>query len=135
MNVELLERIAAAIEAKPKLYDQTDWIRSTPCGTVCCIAGWAAELSDPTFARGYEQWLRGDGKYVGSVADRAEELLMLPEWSAGDLFDANGFTWPGSYGPEGNAPTAAEAVRLLRAIAKGDVVWDETEEAWSERSR
>jgi hypothetical protein len=58
MNVKLLRKVAKHILAEPKRLDMTDWgyldstSRLAPaCGTVCCIAGWAAVLHNPDRAK------------------------------------------------------------------------------------
>lgn len=50
-NAELFKAVAEKIRKDRKHYDQTAWIRTEdphtdePCGTTCCIAGWATVLS------------------------------------------------------------------------------------------
>ena len=50
MNVELVRRIADAIEKHPKLYDQGEFGNDDldlqhDCGTPCCVYGWAKYLT------------------------------------------------------------------------------------------
>lgn len=49
MNKELGLKIIAAIEAEPENFFMGSWSRRTPCGTQCCIAGYACTLSGHPF--------------------------------------------------------------------------------------
>lgn len=47
MNVELLLKVKAAILAEPRAFNMSQWslpAPDAPCGTACCIAGWAKVL-------------------------------------------------------------------------------------------
>ena len=45
LNVELLQRTMAYIDAHPEQHDQGEWVERKPeCGTAACFAGWAAIL-------------------------------------------------------------------------------------------
>lgn len=48
-SIKKLRAVKAAILAEPELYDQSKWIgtKENPCGTPCCIAGWAVWLNSP----------------------------------------------------------------------------------------
>lgn len=45
LDVELLQRTMAHIEAHPEQHNQYEWVATDPdCGTAACFAGWAAIL-------------------------------------------------------------------------------------------
>jgi len=52
INVELLKKTLAHIEAHPEQWNQRDWRdvdHDLRCGTACCFAGWAALLNGSTW--------------------------------------------------------------------------------------
>lgn len=59
MNVELLQKVKAAILAKPEEYNQYEW-----CGTAQCIAGHAVALALPE-------------EYADAVKDGHDEVTLL----------------------------------------------------------
>lgn len=51
LNIELFKKVRRKIKSIPKSYDQRNVHRKSrlaPCGTACCIGGWADILSAPT---------------------------------------------------------------------------------------
>lgn len=53
LNIELFKKVRRKIKTTPTAYDQRDDHRKSryaPCGTACCIGGWADILSAPTKA-------------------------------------------------------------------------------------
>lgn len=115
MNIELMERTLAHIEANPEHWQQTTW----RCSTGMCFAGWAATLAGvewvvPDPGKAYE--LDGNGNYtygwcttgdvyvpsgmevqsacefrgrlVASVEVVAKKVLGLNGWQARQLFCA-----------------------------------------------
>lgn len=106
-NKELFYKIAEVVEHSPQLYNQHSWGKITSCGTVHCIAGWAAALS------GYRR--TGSGEHINWLIVRdhlgaealvynvARELLGIREEEADELFS---FDWE----PE-EGKTVAQALR------------------------
>lgn len=94
LNLALLEKVRDKIAAVPKAYDQTQWADSSddaPCGTVACIAGWAAILSGamtPEEARTQT----GHGVYY-----TARDALRLTRKEAETLFSGRMSGWPYRY--------------------------------------
>lgn len=91
LNVKLLRKIKRHILAVPNRF-QMEWWKTTDkpgtsvrldgldrrvpkCGTVCCLAGWAVELSGQ------------DASIVDDVSGTAAALIGTPE--ANDLFTVN----------------------------------------------
>jgi len=91
VNVELLKKTLAHIEAHPEEWNQLEW-----CGTSCCFAGHAALLSGSSRVIDTEGapvvlWARvrrPDGK-LAHVWDVAEQELGLDEARAERLFQAD----------------------------------------------
>lgn len=81
LNIELFKAIREKIASTPEAYDQAIWGRhedEAPCGTACCIAGWACVLSGvvspeeirDTGASGVIGQI-GEGRNVGDLAEKA----------------------------------------------------------------
>lgn len=99
LNVKLLQRVLAHIEADPAHWDQDAWAVQAPgCGTAYCFAGWAVALAAPdaTFlwgpkfhgsgvSDGASQVRLADGE-VHSIGSLARELLGLDVEQTADLF-------------------------------------------------
>lgn len=95
INVRLLRRIQRAIMAEPKRLDMGDWLvrgqqriqqnglKEPDCGTVGCIAGWAAVLdktSDPKkFEDAEVSWMRAD-QILGLTHEQGNALFYTDEW-------------------------------------------------------
>lgn len=78
-NRELADRIIEQIETHPEQWDQDVWRITKPeCGTVCCVAGWACELSD--------MWPNAVIATSFGVSQTARHLLGLTSAQAGKLF-------------------------------------------------
>ena len=132
-NRELFEKIAAQIEETPDRWNQSHWATDSECGTVMCVAGWAAELTcglieiespwgnDKTMlapaarderhaALGFDTYGR---EVLGLTADEADEMFY-GSWDEMEEMDVH------------------EAAEFLRAFGRGEahfgregaVVWD-----------
>lgn len=106
INVELFERVIAAIDNEPERLGMSHYFlrkEGEECGTACCIAGWACILSGavPTNFedigdREEESYLvkTAQGERVFAVAlgreslglsgDQANDLFHCSEWSRDD---------------------------------------------------
>ena len=83
MNIELLNKVKAAILEHPDKFHMGSW-----CGTACCIAGHVVQIADPECMRiVMERRLPGYW-----ISDRAAELLELSNDEASRLFFVA--TWP-----------------------------------------
>lgn len=93
VNVELLQRTLAQIEAHPELWEQREWRTETDCGTAYCFAGWAAVLSGAAFVRhedgslSYEYVIPPGGGDSIWIQDYAAQVLGIGSRHAMDLFD------------------------------------------------
>lgn len=99
LNVELLQRTMAYIEAHPEQHDQGEWVERKPeCGTAACFAGWAAILE---FGEGVivddgemfsfrlpEPYSRRDDGLFPLMSQQAARLLGLSSVQADTLFNA-----------------------------------------------
>lgn len=80
MNVELLQKVKAHILEEPKRLKMSQWGRKVDpftgpaCGTVGCIAGWAAFLSKPAYIGSEALYSYCDGLYSQARLDAAELL-------------------------------------------------------------
>lgn len=97
VNVDLLTKTLAHIEAHPETWYQEDWRVRTDCGTACCFAGWAATLDgcvwyvrDDDLAEddldGWAELITIGGATVG-VGEHAAKILGLSRYDADRLFD------------------------------------------------
>lgn len=84
MNVELMNKVIARIEAHPESFSMVDYIKTTDCGTVACVAGHALLLS------GYyvdeHGHLFNPHATFGSFFNTAADLLDLSDDEAQFLF-------------------------------------------------
>jgi hypothetical protein len=104
MNVKLLRQIQKQIKEEPRRLDMESIARETkelpvnlvpPCGTVCCISGWASVLSRPdTKLMVSHNFLRTPGGRYLDVLDGQEQLGLTFE-QGHRLFDLSG--WPALY--------------------------------------
>lgn len=114
-NTELFDKIADAIEAEPKRYNQSVFGVDTACGTAHCVAGWVAVLEGckPKRKKRSEHddyWTNlvlPNGDW-GDVEQFAQEKLGLTETDADNLFDGD---W--------HPPTGSTVPAALRAIGRG----------------
>lgn len=98
LNVKLLRRVLAHIEADPEHWAQDGWAQRAPeCGTKHCFAGWAVALERPEAeflwvrkAAGYHSegadGVRLPDGEVRSIGQLAMELLGLDAAQSSDLF-------------------------------------------------
>lgn len=77
LNIELFEKIKAAIRAEPRRMNMAVWIKPERCGTSGCIGGWACILSGQSATT--------------NVHDCAQQLLGI-EHMPWQLFGA--IQWP-----------------------------------------
>lgn len=151
-NIELFMAVRDKIAATPEAYDQAIWGRhedDAPCGTACCIAGWACVLGGvvspeeirDTGASGVIGQI-GEGRNVGDLAEVALGLseqegnvlfTSMPEgeW---DNFDNDGNDiysggWPEPFGSQwrnavGDEERARAAVAYLNHIIETGRVLD-----------
>lgn len=112
-NVDLMLAVREQITSHPETHDQRDWARRGECGTVCCIAGWAAVLAGEELAwdqegrYGTDHVARcdrdGEALPIGVVA---RDLLGLSVGESAALFS-------------GRASQAEALARLDALIEKG----------------
>jgi hypothetical protein len=94
-NAELAYRVLDHIDAHPRQWDQTTWIRDGECGTTACFAGWTVLLSGHRveYCHNYVSYCGTiDGDHVSVRAVAARDLgipLEVAWWS--ELF-AGGVT-------------------------------------------
>lgn len=101
LNVELLQRTMAYIEAHPEMHNQGEWVDLDPeCGTAACFAGWAAILEfgdrvinlDDECATGFCLPAPHDRDEDGiplSMSEQAGNLLGLTRRQSWTLFCAS----------------------------------------------
>lgn len=123
MNVELLQKVKAAILAKPQTYRQVYW-----CGTEHCIAGHAVAIAQPkTWARALKLDASGDDRACDLVEKAARKLLRLDNEKFWRLCGGAG-DWPSGFAERyfmrktkrGKAAVAASYIDAFIA-AKGDI--------------
>ena len=134
INVELLERVKAAILEEPRRVSMDDWGINypdisvqfdddlPPCGTVACIAGWAAKLSgDTLFSEGFQRiipppeeiWKDGHLTPQGVEWDAAQDRLCYVGSWPHDLRDE--LKWY-DIGTKGYAEVVAKRIdRFIKA--------------------
>jgi hypothetical protein len=151
MNKENLLKLAEVLESEQaqKHFDMTQWITHHPnynnldwqehhervnesvlkeavkdCGTVACIAGWAATLATPD-----QKLIFVSGASVQQTAedwlelDKAEAVMLFIPWSASYYADRS------KYKRNSNTITAGEAARVVRHLAEtGKVDWSVIDE-------
>lgn len=101
VNVDLLRKVKQQIVDHPESHDQAVWAEKRSCGTVCCVAGWAAHLSggrldwqvyggatvEDVEAEAYEVEV-GDGQVL-TVREAAQLQLGLDDRDADYLFSSS----------------------------------------------
>jgi hypothetical protein len=120
MNVELLRKIAAVIQEKPREFSMKTWHKrkgssatgyldalpkgkEVACGTTHCIAGWAQALAPNRKPR---EWALDDAKRVLRLTDDQATLLFY------------GGNWPKGFGGE-RATASKAAARIEHFIETG----------------
>ncbi|WP_234551486.1 hypothetical protein [Rhodococcus qingshengii] len=78
LNIEFAEEVYQYLIDHPDEHNQGQWTKTTPCGTVRCIAGTACHLA------GYE--ITAAFGVTGALAYTARKLLGLTAWEADRLF-------------------------------------------------
>ena len=129
-SIKLLRQVKLAILAAPEFYAQNKWVSNiAPCGTTCCIAGWADFVvngkkahnarAEQLLVGSWEQWTVSAAwqqvavEALGITPDQAERLTdSASEWPAG-LDDEYG----SADGSKGRALVAAK--RIEHFIATG----------------
>lgn len=103
-NVELINKLEDWVveqdelrqAGKPSEWDQNTWARKTECGTACCIAGKAVQLTghELLFMPAYPvsrpdgtEYIAWDVKEGGMISEVARRELELTEREAVVLFD------------------------------------------------
>lgn len=92
LNIELLKQVRDKIMSTPDAYDQMVYGRpdhTAPCGTACCIAGWACVLGGKLSIEEIRRANPSDDKnyeIINTISDIAQELLGLDEEEAETLF-------------------------------------------------
>lgn len=116
LNIDLLNKVRDKIAATPEAYDQRDWClpsHAAPCGTVACIAGWAAILSGEMSIKEAHRNYSDNGEHVNNVAMR---VLGLTENEANTLFNGGRDGWPLRYRALGKLSDSQAAIRYLNRI-------------------
>ena len=91
MNIPLLRKVQTAITMEPSMFDMDNFFGSSeesPCGTTCCIGGWAVTLAhtvhiNPVEGRRYRETLSC------SCGEQARLDLDLTQSQADELFYLN----------------------------------------------
>lgn len=94
MNTELLLKVKAAILARPEHFDMADWCQvngevdleprafsqmAPPCGTTCCIGGWAvAIVNESPYSSRLRMW-QGD-RALELTERQVEKLFFSDGW-------------------------------------------------------
>lgn len=127
MNIELLEKVKTQILAEPRGFDMHKWvgldgehetILGEPCGTVCCIAGWAATLSG--FSVAYLNAMLDDaGRDEEPVFSIARAVLQIDHSDANSLFYSG--SWPQPFAGDYKSAETPEA-RARVAVARIDAL-------------
>lgn len=80
MNVKLLKKVKAAILAEPKAFNMSQWSLPSPeapCGTACCIAGWAKVLDMGLKTPGEAAKILGDPEFGNDRFSEGTKSLRL----------------------------------------------------------
>lgn len=98
-RIELLRAIQKKITTFPESYDQLTWVEpndAAPCGTACCIAGWACLLSGEYITTTGHHSIRSvEDTWIVPVGVAAATLLGLDSDEAETLFtDEPQEMWP-----------------------------------------
>lgn len=129
-SIKLLRQVKRAILANPDFYYQNRWVSDiSPCGTTCCIAGWAdfvvngkeahTARAKELFVGPWEQW-----KHAGKWMRVAAEALDITPEEAERLTEGSS-DWPQhlreEYGaaPSNKKRAVVAAKRIEHFIATG----------------
>lgn len=100
LNIELFKKVRRKIKSEPYSYDQSGDVRQSvtaPCGTACCIGGWADILSAPSVKERRHRMagnvdLNRGAKALGL---KGKDFYMELTTERGVLFDGDpGRSWP-----------------------------------------
>ncbi|MES9516585.1 hypothetical protein ACIQYW_19075 [Rhodococcus erythropolis] len=78
LNIEFAEEVYQYLIDHPDEHNQGQWTKTTPCGTVRCIAGTACHLAG--------HGITTASILTGALAYTARKLLGLTAWEADRLF-------------------------------------------------
>lgn len=104
LNVKLINKVIKHIEEEPRRFDMDCWIyenEEAPCGTSCCIAGWALILNRKRIPKNHNERERvidlDKFPYSNSelITKRACKALGTSIKNASSLFLEN--HWPVKY--------------------------------------
>ena len=131
MNKAAVKRMIARIERVPEAYDQSAWYvetdRSTPCGTVACLAGEAVICATPNEPAGIRRAIRL--LRDGGIVDAANKVLGLSGRESPNVYTSNAGSWPMPHGKwyakaKTHKARARVAVAYLReALERGTMLW------------
>ena len=118
MNIELLRKVADAIENEPHLYDQSEW---GTCDTPRCVAGWICHLTDSWPLNPHATPSRAAAKTLSNSLGDCDRLFTSKLWPQ-DWFVAAKCDLPD---PDlrSAAPSAKDAAAILRAMADDGEIW------------
>lgn len=118
IDVSLLRKTLEHILSDPEHWNQACWLeKRSRCGTIGCLAGWAAQLSPRAETHKNMTWLWSvDGGEALALPRAAETVLGLTEEQSDRLFDGDNsmrdlWMWASEYTrgeielpPEGSLP-------------------------------
>lgn len=98
-SIAKIEVMIEAVLANPTLYDQDHFLRETPCGTVCCAAGWAIYCNTPKVYDRLVNGIERGSEYVRWLRYAMEALELTSEYP-GDIYSLFGLSsdWPDPFG-------------------------------------
>jgi hypothetical protein len=104
MNVELLRKVAARIQAKPESFNMRYFIHKNFCITTRCIAGEAAVIYDSSLANCSDP---------GTLSSAAVKALDITYYESYLLFFAG--NWPKEFqgSPDVSSPTIQQIVARI----------------------
>jgi len=123
-NVEMFDRVADAIEAAPEQYSQQVYGLEGPCGTMYCVAGWAAHLAgwEPTLRRKVVNGIWVDSSdehsYITVQKDGTKQFVSVVARKLLGLTKKEDYAlFEGSWVP----PSGMTVPEALRAIGRGEL--------------
>ncbi len=90
LDTKLLLEIKDRILAEPHLFDIGEWSEERPCGTVCCLAGWAYLLKHGSLITEDQT-----GPPYLTFSERGAATLGLDRYQGNGLFHVS--SWPDPY--------------------------------------
>ena len=126
MNIELLNKVADAIENEPHLYDQSEW---GTCATPRCVAGWICHLTLSWPLNPQATPSRAAAKKLGNSLGDCDRLFTSETWpqhwfvtAKCDLPDPGKCDLSDPDHPYA-VPSAKDAAAILRAMADDGEIW------------